>query len=125
MKLLLDTHTLLWWLADDPDLAASARDAIADGNNRVLVSAASAWEISIKQALGKLAAPSGLEEALEESDLEPLPIRLDHALAAGALPPHHADPFDRMLTAQALMEDAVVVTRDLRFADYGVRIVDA
>jgi PIN domain nuclease of toxin-antitoxin system len=125
MNLLLDTHTLLWWLADDPGLAASARDAIADGDNRVLVSAASAWEISIKQALGKLVAPPGLEEALEESDLEPLPIGMNHALAAGALPPHHADPFDRMLTAQALIEDAAVITRDPRFADYGVRIIDA
>lgn len=123
--LLLDTHALLWWLADDPHMGDAARDAIADGERRVLVSAASAWEIAIKRALGKLDAPADLAAAVEDASLEPLPITLEHATAAGALPRHHDDPFDRMLVAQAQLEHLIVVTADARFADYGVAVMPA
>jgi PIN domain nuclease of toxin-antitoxin system len=120
VRLLLDTHTLLWWLADDPTLAGPARDSIADPASRVFVSAASAWEMAIKRSLGKLEAPSDLERQLERSRFEPLAITIPHAHAAGSLPRHHDDPFDRMLVAQARAEDLTIVTRDLRFGPYGV-----
>lgn len=117
MRLLLDTHALLWWLADE-GLTDQARDAIADPANLVMLSAASAWEISIKRALGKLSAPDDLERQVEESGFTPLPISVAHALAAGRLPRHHDDPFDRMLIAQAFAEGLTIVTHDKRFADY-------
>ncbi len=120
MRLLLDTHALLWWLANDPGLKPAARDAIADASSEVFVSAASAWEISIKKALGKLEAPADLERQLELSHFEPMSITVSHAYAAGALPQHHEDPFDRVLVAQAREEDLVIVTRDPRFELYGV-----
>lgn len=100
-----------------------AREAIADGNNLVVVSAASAWEISIKKALGKLQAPDDLPAVITECNLEPLPITLQHATLAGALPRHHDDPFDRMLVAQAMQEGLTVVTGDSAFASYGVGVL--
>jgi PIN domain nuclease of toxin-antitoxin system len=121
--LLLDAHTLLWWLADDPSLGGPARDAIADPGNEALVSAASVWEIEIKRALGKLAAPDGIVQAIEASGFGTLPITADDAETAGRLPPHHRDPFDRMLIAQAERLDAVVVSRDTAFAPYGTRVL--
>jgi PIN domain nuclease of toxin-antitoxin system len=124
LRLLLDTHTLLWWLADE-HLAPEASARIADPLNEVAVSAASAWEISIKKALGKLAAPDDLEQQIFASDFTPLPIGIGHALAAGQLPRHHEDPFDRMLIAQAQTEHMTVVTRDKRFAEYDVAILPA
>lgn len=120
MRLLLDTHVVLWWLSNDRSLRPAARSAIAAVDSEVYVSAASAWEISIKRALGKLDAPMGLDAALEPHRFEPLSITVAHAEAAGALPRHHDDPFDRMLVAQAQAEELVVVTRDPRFALYGV-----
>lgn len=125
MKLLLDTHALIWWLEDSPELATAARDAIADGENEVAVSAASAWEMAIKQEAGKLRMPPTLEDAIKASGFTPLPITIDHALKAGALDPHHRDPFDRMLVAQALVESFTIVTRDPRFAAYGVSLLGA
>jgi PIN domain nuclease of toxin-antitoxin system len=119
MTVLLDTHILLWWLAKDRALSAHASRIIRDGSNRVVVSAASAWEIAIKQALGKLSAPTSLEAAIEESDLETLPISVRHAVTAGALPKYHADPFDRMLVAQAQMEGMALLTHDHRLLAYG------
>ena len=124
MRLLLDTPTLLWWLADE-DLNAQAREAIADPANLVAVSAASAWEISIQKALGKLAAPDDLEQQVQTGGFVPLPISIAHGIAAGRLPRHHEDPFDRMLIAQALAEGLTIVTRDKRFADYGVPVLPA
>ena len=121
MNLLLDTHILLWWLADDPGLSEKQRSAIADPANVVYVSAASAWEIAIKKALGKLIAPNDLGAALIASELEQLPITVTHAEAVGDLPLHHRDPFDRMLIAQAGVEDLTVVTGDPIFAQYEVR----
>lgn len=125
MRLLLDTHVVLWWLANDPALSRAARDAIAAPESEVFVSAASAWEISIKKALGKLDAPTDLERQLELNRFEPLSITVGHGYAAGALPRHHDDPFDRLLVAQAKAEELVVVTRDRRFDLYGVGTLTA
>jgi PIN domain nuclease of toxin-antitoxin system len=124
MRLLLDTHVLLWWLADR-DLSADARATIGDPATDVFVSAATAWEISTKKALGKLKAPDDLATQLEANVFTPLPISVDHAIAAGALPRHHDDPFDRMLIAQASLEGLTVVTRDERFAAYEVGLLTA
>jgi PIN domain nuclease of toxin-antitoxin system len=123
--LLLDAHALLWWLADDPTLEAAARAAIASPANDVLVSAATVWEIEIKRALGKLEAPDGLVDAVEASAFQALPISLADAERAGRLPSHHRDPFDRMLVAQAIRLDAVIVSRDDSFAPYGLEVLPA
>jgi PIN domain nuclease of toxin-antitoxin system len=123
VSLLLDTHTLLWWLADDPALTLAARSAIRAAGTLVFVSAVTAWEISIKQALGKLDAPDDLEAALAASRFQPLPITVAHALAAGRLPRHHDDPFDRILIAQAQHARLTVVTHDPKFRLYDVAIL--
>ena len=120
MRLLLDTHVLLWWLAGSRDLRAEIRLLIEDEANDVWVSAASAWEIAIKKALGKLSAPDDLLDVLADNNIQPLPILLADALEAGALPPHHDDPFDRMLVAQARLSGLTLVTRDPRIAAYDV-----
>ena len=120
MGLLLDTHTLIWILSDDPRLAAEARETISDPETHVAVSAASAWEIELKRALGKLAAPDDLAQQAANARFVPLSITLEHAIAAGRLPPHHRDPFDRMLIAQAQLEGLTIVTRDPRFQPYAV-----
>lgn len=125
MRLLLDTHVLLWWLADDPTLDSSAAEAIADSDSAVFVSAATAWEIAIKQTLGKLDAPSDLERQLELNRFEPLSITVGHAYAAGTLPRHHDDPFDRMLVAQAIADQLTIATRDPRLVAYGVATLAA
>lgn len=123
MNLLLDTHVLLWWLDDYQVLSGAAQAAIRDGHNLVFVSAASAWEIAIKKALGKLDAPDDLEEAVVASRFQSLPITLGHARGAGGLPHHHDDPFDRMLIAQAHAEQLTVITHDKRFGDYNVPLL--
>jgi PIN domain nuclease of toxin-antitoxin system len=120
VNLILDTHVLLWWLAGDPGLGEEARSAIAAEVTTVFVSAASAWEISIKRALGKLEAPHDLEDQITQHRFEPLSITVAHASSAGALPAHHDDPFDRMLVAQGLAEDLTIVTRDPRIRLYGI-----
>lgn len=125
MRVLLDTHVLLWWLGDDPALSAEARAAIADPGSDVLVSAASVWEISIKQALGKLRAPDDLLVQLERHRFWRLPVTDVHALRAGALPRLHDDPFDRMLVAQAAQEGLCIATRDPAFAAYDVPLLAA
>ena len=122
MNLLLDTHALLWWLADE-ELSDPARQAIEAPENLVAVSAASVWEISIKRALGKLRTGNDLFGAVADAGFDPLPISLEHAEAAGALPAHHDDPFDRMLIAQAQLHDLVIVSRDRRFAPYPVDVL--
>jgi len=124
VKLLLDTHVLLWWLADSSQLSAKGRSAIVQAS-ACYVSAASAWEIAIKKALGKLAAPDDLVEALETNRFEPLSISVAHALAAGVLPRHHEDPFDRLLLAQAQVEDLTLLTHDARLRRYGVPLLIA
>ncbi len=123
MALLLDTHTLIWWLTASRRLSAAAREAIASGH--VYVSVASAWEIGIKRARGKLTLEVDLADQLRRNAFEPLPITLAHALRAGSLPLHHADPFDRMLVAQAQLEGLRLVTGDPRIARYDVRTLAA
>jgi PIN domain nuclease of toxin-antitoxin system len=127
VALLLDTHALLWWLFDDQQLGEQARLAIQNQRNRVYVSAVSAWEIAIKCGLGKLQVPSPvsawLPAALVVNRFSPLPIDVRHALGVEALPRHHADPFDRLLIAQALAEGLMIVTRDAQFTRYGVSLL--
>ena len=124
MKLLIDTHILLWWLDNDPALPEWAASAIADPQHAAIVSAASVWEISIKQANGRLDAPVDLLATIAD-DFATLPMTAGHAMAAGRLPPHHADPFDRMLIAQARVEGLTLVSVDRRFADYDVALLAA
>ena len=121
MRFLLDTHVLLWWLADDPHLPHAVRSTLATEPD-VFVSAATAWEIAIKRSIGKLEAPADLIDQLDEQGFRHLPMDWDHTVAAGALAPHHRDPFDRMLVAQAELEDLVLVTADPRMAAYGVKL---
>ena len=120
MRLLLDTHAFLWWVSDWDRIAESAREAIADPNNEVFVSAVSGWEIGIKKAKGRLVAPDNLAVVVEEKRFEHLPLTFAHAERAAALPPYHRDPFDRMLIAQAQSEGLVLVTRDSRIPHYDV-----
>lgn len=125
--LLLDTHTLLWWLFDDSRLSTGARQAIADPERAVLVSSASAWEIATKHRLGKLPeagdVPTRLPHYLRKAGFDTMVISVDHALAAGALPGPHRDPFDRMLIAQARIEQLAIVTTDAVFRQYEVDVV--
>ena len=123
MKILLDTHILLWWLADDQRLPSHAAATIQDPDTEVAVSAATAWEISIKQAAGQLDAPDDLLDAVAANDFGVLAITAAHAGAAGRLPPLHADPFDRMLIAQAQIEGFTLVSVDRRFSDYDVELL--
>jgi PIN domain nuclease of toxin-antitoxin system len=123
VRLLLDTHALLWALGLPDELRLEARRAIEDARNDVFVSAASAWEIAIKRALGRLEAPDDLGDAIEAVGFAELPITIGHALAVERLVRHHRDPFDRMLIAQALVEGLTIVTRDARFEPYGVPIL--
>lgn len=125
MRLLLDTSTLLGWLAGDEKLGRSAQAAIADAEHEVFVSAASAWEISVKRASKKLAAPFDVSSALERNHFIELAIEVTHAVAAGELPAHHRDPFDRLLVAQAQLENLVLVTSDEQIMSYEVELLDA
>jgi PIN domain nuclease of toxin-antitoxin system len=123
VKLLLDTHTVLWFLSGDERLGESARRHLTDGSNRPLLSAAVVWEIAIKRSLGKLAVPDEYVSLLLGAGVQPLPVSVDHAVAVERLPWHHRDPFDRMLVAQASVEGAALVTRDEDLRPYGVALV--
>lgn len=125
MNLLPDTHCLLWWLDDEPTLSRQAREAIADPENTVFLSAVVVWEIRIKQALGKLELPAEFRQVLGDQGFVELPIRLEHAHEVAALPPIHRDPFDRMLVAQARIEGFTVVTRDRPLPEYGIPVLEA
>ena len=125
MSLLLDTHILLWWLADDPRLAQTPRNRIANPSERVLVSAATVWEVGIKQAIGKLELPGSILEVFEDGGFEELPITGQHAELAARLPEHHKDPFDRMLIAQAKLEGLTLVTADSAIYAYDVTLLKA
>lgn len=125
MNLLLDTHTLLWWLDDNPTLSAAARAALSEAENLAFVSAATVWEIRIKEALGKLEVPKDFRKVLDAQPFLPLDVTAAHAHTVGTLADHHRDPFDRMLIAQALVERLTIVTRDTRFRAYGVAVIDA
>lgn len=123
MKLLLDTHAALWWLADDDRLGPEAERELSDETNRVLLSAAVVWEVAIKRSLGKLQAPADLAPTLLAAGAQPVAITLDHAAAVEELPWHHRDPFDRLLVAQARTEGAAIVSQDDRMRPYGVSLV--
>jgi PIN domain nuclease of toxin-antitoxin system len=122
VSLLLDTCVLLWWL-DASHLTDAVLERIADPGELVVVSAASIWEAAVKAALGKLETPEALGGAVVDEGFEPLPITFEHAERAGALPPHHRDPFDRMLVAQALTEGLTLVTHDPAFDAYGLDLL--
>ena len=122
MRLLLDTHALLW--AADGRLERVAGNVIEETADAVFVSAATVWEIEIKRALDRLRAPEDLLGLIDQSGFERLPITLEHGLEAGRLPPIHADPFDRMLVAQARTEGMTLATADEEMARYGVRILE-
>lgn len=125
MNLLLDTHTLIWSLENNPTLSKAARDAITDGENMVFVSPASVWEIGIKKALGKLQTPDNLLEEIQLHRLTQLPINFEHAELAGKLPDIHKDPFDRMLIAQSIHEKLTLISRDGVFDQYDVKLIRA
>ena len=118
MRLLLDTHVLLWWLGNHRELKARARAAIADPTNMVFVSAVSIWEARIKQSLGKLEVPANFLSAVREEAFELLPVTADHADTVATLPPLHRDPFDRLLIAQAQVEKLTIVSADAIFPRY-------
>ncbi len=124
MRLLLDTHAFLWWLAGDDALSAAAKTAISDDANEIFVSAASAWEITTKHRIAKLpgvaAIVADLDAAILGQGFVGLPISPRHGQVAGALPGPHRDPFDRMLIAQAMLEGLVLVSNERSFDAYGV-----
>jgi PIN domain nuclease of toxin-antitoxin system len=127
MKALIDTHVFLWWNTEDAQLSPRARKIIADGKNEIFFSAASAWEIAIKTAKGRLVLPE--EPALYVTSrmslhrFQPLPVQISHALRVYELPPHHADPFDRLLVAQCQMESLALITKDEEIRRYEVETI--
>ena len=122
MRLLLDTHTFLWWIDNDPHLSTQARALISDSNNELYFSAASGWESAIKARIGKLAMPDNLEQFIIEqlvlNQFTVLPIQLTHALHVYTLPLLHRDPFDRLLVAQSQVEDLLLLTNDALIQQY-------
>jgi PIN domain nuclease of toxin-antitoxin system len=124
LRLLLDTHVLIWWAREEP-LRDDARDAIADPSNQVAVSAASIWEAEIKAIAGRLGLGRNLAREAEARGFEQLAITSAHAVQAARLPQHHSDPFDRMLVAQARLEGLTLVTRDPVFDNYAVAVLTA
>ena len=126
-NLLLDTHALLWYVENDPTMRRTALEAINDPQNEVFVSAVTAFEIAVKVKLGKMPAPpdvgTWLPQQLAINDMTPLPVTLAHAAGVDELPLHHADPFDRLLIAQARAERMTIVTRDPRIQRYEVRLL--
>jgi PIN domain nuclease of toxin-antitoxin system len=128
MNLLLDTHVLIWWMQGSRRIGPRAKAAMLEDETRLWLSAASIWEMAIKSAIGRLSLDAPLEKSvpfLSRHGVRSVTISVGHALAAGALPPHHADPFDRMLIAQAQCEDLVLVTVDPAMEAYEVRTLDA
>ena len=127
MKALLDTHALLWWLFDDPHLSTTARDFIANADNEILVSAASAWEIATKHRIGKLPEAGDIVRLLpmylRQARFAELSVTVDDGLLAGSLPGPHKDPFDRMLIAQARLRSLSVLSIDPVFHEYGVTVL--
>ena len=127
MKVLLDTHTFLWWITDHPKLSSRVREIIGDGNNELFVSAASGWEIAIKAQLGRLQLPDEPQrfilEQLSLNAIQSLPIQISHALHVFSLPNHHRDPFDRILISQAQLEGLPILTADPQIALYPVEVI--
>ena len=127
MRLLLDTHTFLWWNTEDPQLSVRARELIADGQNEIFLSAASAWEISIKAAKGKLVLPEVpavyILSRMGLYRFQPLPVLISHAVRVHDLPSLHDDPFDRLLIAQSQVESLSLITADTLIKQYEVEII--
>ena len=127
MSVLLDTHTFLWWIGDDPRLSPRAREVIGDGDNVVYLSAVSGWEMAIKARLGKLQLPAApasfIAGQLAANAFDSLPVQMSHALHVYTLPPHHRDPFDRLLVAQAQMENLPILTADPQIGRYAVQVI--
>ncbi len=124
MKSLLDTHILLWWLADDQQLATQARDVIADPANDILVSVVSLWEIVVKERVGKLQADiTEISDAIARDGFTLLPISLAHLRELTGLPMHHRDPFDHLLIAQAISEQATLLSQDQNILKYPVHVL--
>jgi PIN domain nuclease of toxin-antitoxin system len=124
VRLLLDTHILLWWLNDAPLLPARAGALIADRRNQIFVSPMSVWEMAIKSQLGKLRADvDEVRTAVQHSGFQPLPFTLEHAAAVAKLPHHHRDPFDRALVAQAALGPLMLLTHDDSLALYGDQVL--
>ena len=123
MKLLLDTHAALWFLADDQRLGANTRRHLTDTANQVMLSSAVVWEVAIKRSLGKLVVPEEYLSLLLGAGVQALAVSIDHAAAVEHLPWHHRDPFDRILVAQASIEGAALVSQDAALRPYGVRLV--
>lgn len=125
LALLIDTHALIWWSIEDPQLSLRASNAIRDESNEVYVSAATAWEIATKHRVGRLPEANALvfdiEDYMASQNFLELPVTISDALRAGSLPGPHRDPFDRMLIAQAISEDLVLVSNETLFDRYGVR----
>jgi len=125
VRLLLDTHTFLWFVTNDPQLSENALDAVAEPTNEVLLSPASYWEIAIKVSLGKypLTVPfeTFFQEGIEGSEMAILPIEVRHAAVLSSLPMHHKDPFDRMMISQAIVEQIPIVSADSALDAYGVQ----
>ncbi|MEY2857694.1 MAG: hypothetical protein RLZZ74_2006 [Cyanobacteriota bacterium] len=123
MQYLLDTHTLIWWLANDANLSLNAKNVITDPSNLIFVSAASTWEIAIKKSLGKLESPDDLLKQIKVNQFKSLPIDLEETLVVETLPTYHQDPFDRILIAQAQFFDLTIITGDRQFEFYDVKLL--
>jgi PIN domain nuclease of toxin-antitoxin system len=127
VRILLDTHVWLWWLSEPENLPPRIRGAIEEGSNEILISVASSWEIAIKYALGKLPLPESPEtfvpSRLQREEFRTLHIEHRHALAVASLPPHHRDPFDRLLIAQGQAESIPIATVDSIFQQYDVALI--
>lgn len=123
MQYLLDTHALIWWLANEPSLDPNAKTEIANPNNLIFVSAASTWEISIKKALKKLESPKDIMEQIAKNKFKLLPINFEETLIIETLSPYHQDPFDRILIAQAKLFELTIITRDRKFSLYDISLL--
>ncbi len=127
MRVLLDTHSFLWWIMDDARLSLQARSILRDGRNTLVVSAATGWEIAIKAGLGKIMLPGDppqfVLQQIRHNHLSPLAIELDHALHVFTLPDIHRDPFDRILVAQSQVEQLPIVTADPQIRQYEVDVI--
>jgi PIN domain nuclease of toxin-antitoxin system len=123
LKLLLDTHAALWFLSGDERLSENATRHLTDESSRVLLSAAVVWKIAVKRSLGKLAVPDEYLSLLLDAGVQPLAVSVAHAAAVEHLPPHHRDPFDRMLVSQAVVEGGALVSRDDALRPYGVTLI--
>ncbi len=124
MRILLDSHTLLWWMDDPAKLRPSAREAIADPSNLVFASAVSIWELGLEVSKGKLRIPVRFPALLQEHGISHLPFTGSHAMASTTLPPFHGDPFDRALVAQSQQESMTLATRDGVLSAYGIAILE-